>query len=54
MMDFLECDRPFEVRPRKSRYHDQPPEIQEGLERMYGALKARIAGLPSLLRINRK
>ena len=52
LMDFLECTRPFEVRPRKSKYDDQPPEIQAGLEEMYGELRARIESLPSLIRIN--
>ena len=33
LMDFLECTRPFEVRPRKSKYDDQPPEIQAGLDK---------------------
>jgi hypothetical protein len=52
ILDFLECDRPYEVRPRTSRYDDQPPEIQAGLEKMYGELKARIEAFPSLIRIN--
>jgi hypothetical protein len=52
IMDFLECERPFEVRPRTSKYDDQPPELQAGLEAMYGGLKTRIDGLPSLIRIN--
>jgi len=52
IMEFLECDRPFEVRPRKSKYDAQPEEIQAGLEKMYGGLKARIDALPSLTRIN--
>lgn len=52
ILSFLECHRPFQVRPRRSRYDDQSPEIQEGLERMYGSLRARIQDLPSLIRIN--
>ena len=52
ILGFLECDRPFEVRPRTSRYDDQPPEIQAGLEKMYGEVKARVEALPSLIRIN--
>ena len=52
IMAFLECRRPFQVRARKSRYRTQPPEIQEGLERMYGELKRRVETLPSLVRIN--
>ena len=52
IMVFLECDRPFEVRPRKSKYENQPPDIQAGLEKMYGELRARIEALPSLIRIN--
>ena len=52
IMEFLECIRPFQVRPRTSRYQDQPPEIQAGLERMYGEVKAYIESLPSLIRIN--
>ena len=52
IMDFLECGRPFEVQPRTSKYEDQPPEIQAGLEAMYGEMKARIETLPSLIRIN--
>ena len=52
ILNFLECDRPFHVRPRTSKYDDEPPEIQAGLEKMYGGLKARIEALPSLIRIN--
>lgn len=52
IMDFLECRRPFEVRPRSSRYDHQPAEIREGLERMYGELKDRTDRLPSITRIN--
>ncbi|MCJ7627092.1 MAG: hypothetical protein MUO50_01770 [Longimicrobiales bacterium] len=52
IMSFLECDRPFEVRPRTSRYENQHPEIQAGLEKMYGKVRARIESLPSLIRIN--
>lgn len=52
ILAFLQCERPFEVRPRKSRYEDQPPEIREGLERMYGKLRERVEALPSLIRIN--
>jgi hypothetical protein len=51
VLEFLECRRPFEVRPRSSRYDDEPPEVQAGLEEMYGDLKARIDALPSLLRV---
>lgn len=52
ILAFLQCDRPFEVRSRKSRYENQPPEIQEGLERMYGELRERVEALPTLIRIN--
>jgi len=52
VMEFLECSRPFQVRPRSSRFDDEPPEIQEALEAMYGPLKKKIDGLPSLLRVN--
>ena len=52
ILGFLQCERPFEVRPRKSRYEDQPPEIQAGLERMYGELRDRVEALPSLIRVN--
>jgi hypothetical protein len=52
ILEFLECPRPFQVRPRTSRYQAQPHEIQEGLERMYGDLRGRIEGLPSLIRVN--
>ena len=52
LMGFLKCDRPFEVRPRTSRYEDQPPEIKAGLAKTYGEVKARIDALPSLIRIN--
>jgi hypothetical protein len=52
IMEFLECPRPFQVRPRTSKYDDQPPEIQAGLEALYGELRLRIDALPSLLRIN--
>lgn len=53
ILEFLECPRPFEVRPRTSRYEEQPPEIREGLERMYGDLRRRIQGLSSLTRVDR-
>jgi len=52
IMGFLGCDRPFKVRPRTRRYDDQPAEIQVGLERLYGEVRARIESLPSLIRIN--
>jgi hypothetical protein len=52
IMEFLECDRPFEVRPRTSKYDEQPSETRDGLEEMHGELKLRIDELPSLLRIN--
>ncbi len=52
IMDFLECPRPFQVRPRSSRFHDEPPEVRAGLEAMYGSLKEKIDGLPSLIRVS--
>jgi hypothetical protein len=52
IMAFLECARPFPVRPRSSRFHDEPPEIQSALEAMYGSLKEKIDGLPTLIRVN--
>lgn len=52
LLGFLECDRPFRVRPRSSRYDQEPPEIRAGLEAMYGPLKAKIDTLPSLIRVN--
>ena len=51
VLEFLECDRPFHVRPRTPRPHDRPPEIQAGLEAMYGEVKEKIDSLPSLIRI---
>jgi len=52
ILEFLECPRPFQVRSRKSKYEDQAPEIQDGLERMYGALREQVQTLPSVVRIN--
>lgn len=52
IMSFLGCPRPFEVRPRTSRFHQEPDSVQEGLEAMYGELKERIDALPSLIRVN--
>ncbi len=52
VMDFLECSRPFQVRPRTSRFDQEPTSVQEGLESMYGTLKARIDALPSLIPVN--
>lgn len=54
ILAFLRCERPFEVRPRKTRFEAQPPEIQEGLERMYGELKKRVENLPTLIRVTTK
>jgi len=51
VMEFLECPRPFRVRPRSSRFDDEPPEIQEALASMYGPLKEKIDSLPSMIRI---
>jgi hypothetical protein len=47
IMGFLECPRPFRVRPRSTRFDDESPEVQAGLEAMYGSLKERIDGLPT-------
>ena len=52
IMEFLECPRPFRVRPRSSRFDDEPPEVQAGLEAMYGSLKEKIDGLPTLIRVS--
>jgi len=52
VMDFLECDRPFEVRPRSSRFDNEPEAVRRGLEAMYGELEVRIERLPSLIRVN--
>jgi hypothetical protein len=52
IMDFLECPRPFRVRPRSSRFDDESPEVQAGLEAMYGSLKEKIDGLPTLIRVS--
>lgn len=52
VMRFLDCERPFQILPRKTRFEDQSPAIQAGLEHMYGELKDRIDRLPSLIRIN--
>ena len=52
LLEFMGCDRPFPVRPRSSRYEEEPPEVRSGLEAMYGGLKERIDGLPSLIRVN--
>ena len=52
ILSFLECDRPFEVRPRTSRTENQSPEIQAGLETLYGEVRAYVQSLPSLIRIN--
>jgi hypothetical protein len=52
VLQFLGCSRPFRVRARSSRFADEPKHIQEGLESIYGDLKARIDGMPSLIRVN--
>jgi len=52
IMSFLGCPRPFEVRPRTSRFDQEPDSVQEGLEAMYGELKERIDALPSLIHVN--
>jgi hypothetical protein len=53
VMRFLGCPRPFQVRPRSSRFDDEAPEIQRALEATYGALKVKIDALPTLIRVNR-
>lgn len=52
IMDFLDCPRPFQVKPRSSRFDNEPEAVRLALEEMYGALKARIDALPSLIRVN--
>ena len=52
IMTFLNCDRPFEVRPRTSRFDNEPEAVQRGLEAMYGELKERIDALPPLMRVS--
>lgn len=52
VMAFLGCPRPFQVRPRTSRFGNEPESVQEGLETMYGDLKRQIDALPSLIRVN--
>jgi len=52
VLRFLRCDRPFQVRPRTSDPTEQPPEILKGLESVYGGLRRRIDGLPSLIRVS--
>jgi hypothetical protein len=52
ILAFLNCDRPFEVRPRTSRFDNEPEAVQKGLEAMYGELKDRIDALPPLMRVN--
>lgn len=53
VLHFLDCERPFHVLPRKSRFQDQPAAVQAGLENMYGELKGRIDRMPSLIEVNR-
>ncbi len=52
VMRFLDCDRPFQILPRKTRFEEQSPATRAGLELMYGELKDRIDSLPSLIRVN--
>lgn len=52
ILTFLRCPRPFRVRSRSSKLADQPEAIRRGLEALYGDLKRRIDGMPSLIRIN--
>lgn len=52
VLQFLDCERPFQILPRKSHFQDQPAVIQAGLGNMYGELKERIARMPSLIEVS--
>jgi hypothetical protein len=52
VLAFLDCPRPFHVKPRTSRFDNESEAVQAALEEMYGELKARIDALPPLIRVN--
>jgi hypothetical protein len=52
VLSFLECDRPFEVKDRTSDWTKREKPIQRGLQIVYGAVKAKVDRLPSILRKN--
>ncbi len=51
VMEFLGCDRPFEVRERTKRPNPLADPVREGLEEMYGDLAVRIRDLPPMVRV---
>ncbi len=50
VMKFLQCKRPFAVRPRKSDWTKAPKAVQDGLVKTYGAVRDKINALPPLMR----
>lgn len=48
VLAFFDCDKPFEVRTRKSSWLDQSPTIVAGLEKMYGDFNERVNAMPAI------
>ncbi|MBR9792364.1 MAG: hypothetical protein GYB58_11530 [Gammaproteobacteria bacterium] len=48
VLAFFDCDKPFEVRTRKSSWRDQPAAIVAGLEKMYGGFNERVNAMPAI------
>ena len=48
VLDFFGCDKPFEVRTRKSSWDTQPANIVSGLVDMYGDFNKRVEEMPAI------
>ncbi|MFT4939431.1 MAG: hypothetical protein ACI88A_002473 [Paraglaciecola sp.] len=48
VLDFFGCDKPFEVRTRKSSWDTQPANIVSGLVNMYGDFNQRVEKMPAI------
>jgi hypothetical protein len=49
VLQFFECGKPFPIKSRRTSWLDQPAHIRAGLERMYGALAAKIEAMPPVM-----
>ncbi|WLQ13829.1 hypothetical protein O5O45_29335 [Hahella aquimaris] len=48
VLEFFQCEEPFELKRRNSSWVDQPSRIIEGLQLIYGDVAAKIDAMPPL------
>ncbi|WP_133468553.1 hypothetical protein [Paraglaciecola marina] len=54
VLDFFDCEKPFDVKTRTSSWKSQPAPIVNGLESLYGDFYQKVQDMPAITILNAK